>query len=124
MPRPLLSLAPAHALEDAGRIAHAFHHAFLEPVAPAVARAGAGEDVLRLLLVARGEERHAEVGERVRGGAELARAGEEVDRLVELLALVVDPAERRERELLELVGRVLERAARVVERLVEVLFHL
>src|SRR5262245_19405956 len=75
----LLSLPAPDPLEDARRVAHALHHPLLEAAAALVEAAGAGEHALRLLLVARGEERHAEVGERVRRGAELARAVQEVD---------------------------------------------
>src|SRR5687767_10436154 len=62
----------------------------------------------------------AEVLERRRRRRSFARAAQTVDGAVELLALVVDPSERRERKGLQLLRSGRERAAGVVERGVEV----
>src|SRR5262249_12228123 len=81
----------------------------------------AREGDLRLLRAARGQVRHPEVVERRRRRRALARAAQRLDRAVVLAPLVVDPSESRERVRLQLLRRRRERAARVVERQVEIL---
>ena len=93
-------------------------------LAAAAERAGVGEDAARPVLLAGGEQRHAQLGQRRWRAAELARPGRGTPPPVELLALVVHPAERGERELLELLRRQVDRLRRELQRLVEVLLHL
>src|SRR5688500_5021600 len=100
--RPLFALLVLDALEEAGAVAQALHPLLLERPAAAGDVAGVGEDAAGALFLPGREERHPEVGERALRGLHLAGPRQEIDRLLELAPLVVHPAQRGERELLEL----------------------